>query len=486
MTTALLHPSPPAGNVPEPLAAALALPQGERTPRSAPNSVGIVVTGDNHLSAYLPRLSPQRRAERRARLRNAFAAAVTYAIEHGARLFAHVGDLFDTPTPGNEDRAFVAAQLARLRRAGVVCVAVSGNHDTPRMVTEQGGEAPQHVYAALDGLHYFSGQDTLIPCLANLNGLRLAVAGLTNNPVAAAGSDPLAGVRVDDPEGVLPQADVGLLLLHAGIEGLCQPNEGERIVTRASLDALPPIFRVAAAGHIHRFGRARYGERTVIVCGATERMEFGTQAGTSGFAWLELDREGVRRVEHVRIPEQPRADVMLTTAQIWPAGTGEQPEATGEHAASLRAAVGSFGPHGVNGELWSDGTDRRAGTDAVARIKQALAEVCTDETMVRLRLAGPLTLDQYHQLALRDVLQYGQQHAFSFDLNTSGLALLEPEAPPTAHHEGGPIAPVHEVERLLERWLAAEADPQAASDARAAAAILIERLRARVDREAGQ
>src|SRR5512147_740694 len=155
------------------------------------SSVGIVVTGDNHLSAYLPRLSPQRRAERRERLRAGFTAAVDYAIAEHARLFVQAGDLFDTPSPSNQDRAFVAASLARLRAAGIVCAGIGGNHDTPRMLSEQGGNAPQHVYAALDGMQYFVRNDALVPVLLELDGLRVAVAGLSNNPVALPGSDPL-------------------------------------------------------------------------------------------------------------------------------------------------------------------------------------------------------------------------------------------------------------------------------------------------------
>ncbi|MGH2502069.1 MAG: metallophosphoesterase family protein, partial [Ktedonobacterales bacterium] len=158
--------------------------------------VGLVITGDNHLSPALPRLSPARRQQRRAWLRRGFKAAADYAIERSAALFISTGDLFDSPAPTNQDRAFVAEQLHRLRTAGVVCVGVSGNHDTPRMQTEHGGESPQQVYAALDELHYFAASDTLAPHVFTLGAaggeLRVAVIGLSNNPVAPPGSDPLA------------------------------------------------------------------------------------------------------------------------------------------------------------------------------------------------------------------------------------------------------------------------------------------------------
>src|SRR5215813_9732744 len=174
----------------------------------APGCIGVVVTGDSHLSPYLPRLTPQRRAERRERLRKAFGQAVDYAVRQGAALFIQCGDLFDTPTPANADRAYVASCLARLRENGIICVAIGGNHDTPRMQTEQDGASPLRVYEALGGLRYFSRSDVLAPQLIEINGLRLAVAGLSNNPVAPPGSDPLFNATFDDPTGILAAADV--------------------------------------------------------------------------------------------------------------------------------------------------------------------------------------------------------------------------------------------------------------------------------------
>lgn len=479
----------------------------------SPPSIGIVVTGDNHLSAYLPRLSPQRRAERRARLRASFAAAAQHAITHGARLFAQTGDLFDTPTPSNEDRAFVARTLTDLRAAGIVCVGIGGNHDTPRMLTEHGGAAPQSVYAAFDGLRYFTRDDALVPELLTFDGLQIAIAGLTNNPVAPLGADPLAGVPVEDDAGVLARADVGLLMLHAGIEGLCRENEGERIVRGATLAALPGIFRIVVAGHIHRFGKDRIGERGIVVCGATERMEFGTASGSAGFAWLEVDRTGLRRAEHIKLAEQPRADLLISTSRLWPGSAPyttrtapplptapdalEYPPGADVASPSASPMTPSAGVVVPNGDiypissgmkgLWRRGGDPN-GTDPLAVIRAALAEVCTPETMVRLRLAGPLTLEQYHELPLREVLHVGQQHAFSFDLDTQGLMLLEPDRPASRTETGaGPISPVRELEALVAARLdGMDAQSVEAAETRAAADLLLARLRDAQDREASQ
>lgn len=456
------------------------LPQEHATPQKAQAPVGVVVTGDNHLSPALPRLSPQRRAERRQRLRTAFDAAALYAIEHGARLFVHVGDLFDSPTPSNQDRAFVAQTLARLGRAGITCVAISGNHDNPRMQTENGGEAPQNVYAGLDGLIYFADTEVLRPRLFQFDGLCVAIAGLSNNPSSPPGSDPLAAAALDDQDAALPRADIGLLMLHAGMEGLCQPNEGERIVTRASIEALPAIFRVVVGGHIHRFGREKLGDRLLVVSGATERMEFGHASGSAGFAWLELSKNGGVRAEHIRIQEQPRADLSLHTSQLWPETWLGADVAYGETLATLADVLPAPGAR--------PRADAGSASDALAIIRHTIAAESTPETMVRLRLSGPLTREQYHQLALRDILLYGQQHAFSFELDTRGLLLQELERLPDSMERAGPIVPALEIEQLAEDRIAAQSvsDPRHAEDVRAAAALLLERLQAAGDREAAR
>lgn len=408
--------------------------------------IGVVVTGDNHLSPALPRLSPQRRAARREWLRRGFQAAVDYAIAHEAALFINTGDLFDSPAPSNQDRAFVADQLTRLRQAGIVSAAIGGNHDTPRLLTEHGGEAPQRVYTALDGFHFFDASDVVRPRLLSLRGLRVAVAGLSNNPVAPPGSDPLAGVALDDPDHALATADTGLLILHAAVEGLARPAEGERIVSLASIEALPTNYHTAVAGHIHRFARQRMGAREVIVIGATERMEFGSAAGAPGFVWMELGPGGAQRVKHIRIEPQPRAEVSLSVHDLWPAETPGTP------------------------------------SEPLEIIRSALEPHTGTETMARLRLTGELTRERYHQLALREIIMLGQRRFFALDIDTTGLTIIDPTLTlPDTERGGEPRALADILRRtlaeMLERGAAAEEGAPNEADVRAAGDLLLARLR---------
>ncbi len=373
--------------------------------REAEGIVRIVLTADNYLSASLPRLSPTRLAERRERLQRALLAAVDGAIARRAHLFLHVGDLFDTVEPRNRDRAFVARQLARLRAAGIRSYAVSGNHDTPRQRATLGGIAPQAVYSQLDGWHYFAGQHALRPVGIEIAGVRLALAGLSTDPTAPPGADPLHNLATHDPDGLLSGSAVGVLLLHAAVEGYCFPSEVESMVRRNSLAALDGIH-VVLTGHVHAYTCATVGGKSVVVCGATENMEFGHAEGAPGYAYLELTRVGLRHAEHVPVVPQPRHLVAVRTTDLWPdmsSGTDED---------------------NATGQLADAGAQECVPVDPTDAIIARLSPLCSRDAQVRLSLEGPITRDQYHALDLRRLWMYGHQRAFSFEIDESGLALV--------------------------------------------------------------
>src|SRR6266571_1092678 len=236
--------------------------------------VRVILTADNHLSAYSPKLSPAKLADRRRRLAMAFQQTVDTAISRRAHLFIQAGDLFDRVDPRNQEREFVAGQLLRLQSAGVKIFAVSGNHDTPRQKTEQGGYAPQTIYHRFGGMHYFKSSVRIEPVQIEKAGIQLAIAGLSYPPGIAPGADPLDFVEIADPESILAHSDVGILILHAAIEGHAFLGEMETFVRKSSL-ARFNNFRIVLVGHVHAYDRFSKGEQVVVVCGVTERMEFG-------------------------------------------------------------------------------------------------------------------------------------------------------------------------------------------------------------------
>jgi DNA repair protein SbcD/Mre11 len=489
--------APTAGTVemdtaPRPVVATV--PQASRAARKSPQQVRIVATGENLLSAPLPDLTPARRAERRERLRAAFRAAVDCALERRAQLFVIAGNLFASPAPENADRAFVAQELARLHEAGVTCVAVAGPRDA-------GGDAsdvaPYRLYESGADLRFFPPGEAIQPALVVIDGVRVALVGISAAPNA--NDDPLEKARFDDPDDVLGRADLAILILPAQVEGMWVATGVGGSVSASSLDALPSVFRLVIAGGAPQFGKIKAGKREVVAPGASERHSFDAPAESAGFAWIELNAEGATLAEHVRIEEQPRVEVEITTKRLFPdSGAADEGDDDGDDDKYARSGAHLL-PVLTPEELMAADTD---GDDMVTpytppppdaerervmkRILDALQGACRPDTMARARLRGPLTRRQFHRLPLAETLRYGRQEAFSFELDTSGL-VIESERTDTTP---GPVSLDDEIDRLVAEYRARlrEDEREARADVDKAAGLLRAQLQAAnsTDREAAR
>ncbi len=469
-----------------PRAVVATVPQASRAARKSAQAIRIVATGDNLLSAALPDLTPERRQQRRERLRAAFRAAVDCALERRAQLFVIAGNLFASPAPENQDRAFVAQELARLHEAGVACVAVAGPRDAGSAASD---DAPYHLYESGAELRFFPQSDVLQPALVVIDGVRVALAGLSAGLSAAprASADPLEKLRVDDPDDVLGRADLAILVLRAPLEALSEQ--------RASLATLPAVFRLLIAGGAPQFGKAKAGKRDAVAPGASERHSFDAPVNSAGFAWIEMNAEGVTLAEHARVEEQPRVEVEITTARLFPHGAETDDDDEEKYARSGVHLLPVLTPE----ELMAADLD---GDDAVApytppppdvereRILKsmlaALKGACQPDTMVRVRLTGPLTRRQFHHLPLAEIARFGRSEAFSLELDTSGL-MVEPAQQEAA---SGPLSLNDEIDRLVEEYRArlGEKERAARADIDVAAGLLRARLQTTTgtDREAAR
>jgi hypothetical protein len=463
-----------------PRAVVATVPQASRAARKSAQAIRIVATGDNLLSAALPDLTPEQRRQRRERLHAAFHAAVDCALERRAHLFVITGNLFASSAPENQDRAFVAQELARLHEAGVACVAVAGPRDAGGSA---GNDAPYHLYESGAELRFFPQRDVLQPALVVIDGVRVALAGLSAAPRANA--DPLEKLRVDDPDDVLGRADLAILVLRAPLEALAEQ--------RASLATLPAVFRLLVAGGAPQFGKVKAGKRDAVAPGASERHSFDTPANSAGFAWIEINSEGVTLAEHVRVEEQRRVEVEITTAQLFPHGAETDDDDEEKYARSGVHLLPVLTPE----ELMAADLD---GDDAVAPytppppdaerervLKSMLAAIkgaCQPDTMTRVRLTGPLTRRQFHHLPLAEIARFGRNEAFSLELDTSAL-MVEPAQQESAT---GPLSLNAEIDRLVEEYRArlGEKERVARADIDVAAGLLRARLQTAIgtDREA--
>ncbi len=279
-------------------------------------------------------------------------------------------------------------------------------------------------------MHYFDSSDVLMPVVLNVAGVRLALAGLSYHPGVVPGSDPLDHVQIVDSEHVLTESDLGILILHAALEGHAFPGEKETFVRRSSLARFEGV-RVVLAGHVHTYDRFSIGDKAVVICGATERMEFGQSEDKTGFVYLELTRDGLRHAEHVPIEPQPRHVITIRTTELWPP---QRPDSV----TPLESAPSR--------------DDEVPVVSITERIIQKIDPYCAEDAMVRLNLEGPITREQYHLLDWRGIWLYGQQRTFSFEMDESRLFLLHDLSEATVER-GERIAPREMLEAIAQELM---------------------------------
>ena len=385
--------------------------------------ITVVLTADNHLGYVGFGQHPRKREERQQRLRNAFQQATDFAIVQGVDLFIQAGDLFDTTSPDELDRSFVAGRLAQLKQANIQAFAIGGVHDT-QSASDDATAAPQISYARLGALHYFSSHQRLAEdkqeletATLNIHGLQVAICGLS--VVAGHEGDPLAHFSV--PVEV-ERADLSILLLHAPIEGLVIGSsllENRTLVSQSSIQA-QSFFSYILAGYHHQFRRLRIGQTELVVAGATQHIDFTTPEHEPGFVFLGLAADGIRWCNHIPVDTLSLQRLVLHTSDLW----SEQ---------------SSLSPTEV--------------------ILERLRPLCNANTMIQLHLEGELKRSAYHQLDLNQIRRYGEEHCFALAIDDSALSLLS-EQEAFSPEMGERLSPREELIALTEEWINATDDEQ--------------------------
>jgi DNA repair protein SbcD/Mre11 len=348
--------------------------------------VKLVVTADNHLGRYHAKMPVTRLDERRAWLRRAFRRVVDAAIEQRADFFLQCGDLFDTVDPRNSERLFVAGCLSDLREAGVVALAVGGNHDTPRQSTDHGGYLAAHLYERLGGLRLFDDTHEISFETFERDGLRLAIGGLCWDARSSYGQDPLEGKPFPDPPEGRP--DWKILLTHASLEGHTFPGSFEPIISRDSIAQLDA--HLLLVGHVHARNHFEVGGTHVLVPGATERMYHDEFGHDPGFLTIELQAGGKFAHRWITHPAQPRCRIGVTGHEISPM------------------------PNGLR-------SPEESATDVLLR---RIREQKNLDCITTLVLEGRVPREVFGELDLARVQEVGAENSFFFEVDTT---LLEPE-----------------------------------------------------------
>ena len=388
--------------------------------------ITVVLTADNHLGYTGFGQHPQKREERQQRLRHAFQQAADFAIAQGVDLFIQAGDLFDTTTPAERDRSFVASCLAQLKQAGIQTFALGGVHDTPTTSQTLSGAdipAPQMSYARLGALHYFpplpqNEKQQLEPVIVDVRGTKVGLCGL--GILAGQVGDPLhdLDIRVSLE---IERAAIPILVLHAPIEGLTVGSsllDTRALVTRESIRK-QPFFRFICTGYHHNHHYFHVGQTDVVVAGATQYVDFSTPDQAPGFVFLGLDASGVRWCNHISVDALSMHRLVIQTSSLWRASSSTGDVHTDEK-------LNQNQKHAQNAQNPPDPTEA---------ILERLRPLCNNDAMIQLCLEGELTRSAYHQLDLNQIRRYGEEHCFALAIDDSALSLLPEEQQETLSPE---------------------------------------------------
>lgn len=386
--------------------------------------IRLVVTADNHLNRYYAKMSREQLRARRRHIRQAWRETVDFAIKSRAHFYLQCGDLFDSPDPNPGELAFVAREFQRLADNGVKVFAISGNHDMPRYMGESA--SPIRIYQELRAARVFMKRTEVEFETFEVEGSRVAIAGLAPDPRADGSVDPLESIQID-----AAPADVRILMLHGGVEGTVPEGFSDAVIHKSKIAALEGIDYFFV-GDIHQSHKLTIENATVLVPGSTERMNFGEVKQDPGFYYVELDGKRPVKIIRKEITPQSMRRIEIRSTDI---------------------------PQDDPNE-W---------------VFEEIRSVSDKDQLIQLLMGGPLERETYHRLRFFDIWRLGADLNFYFDMDKSQIELR-------SHDQDSPgMAPEErvDVERELERVaqeMQSEADSEEARSRIADASARVQSL----------
>jgi DNA repair exonuclease SbcCD nuclease subunit len=266
----------------------------------------LVALGDAHLGrTHLAHLrDDQGRNLREEDFLRSFAWAVDETIRREPDGFVWLGDVFDHARPTYRTFAQVLAGLQRLADAGLRGVAISGNHDTPRV---RGTGSP---YDALERVF------PNVTFAWRMEALAVDLAGVTVHAVPQT-------LSVDDFRTELERAAAGaggdatdLLIAHVALTSL--PSREWRDINELEVEesAFDRRFDQVLLGHYHVFQKV---SKRTWYAGSTDAFSFADRprdAGPKGVVVLDIDAGSIELVENPH--ERPLVTVSVETGGMGP------------------------------------------------------------------------------------------------------------------------------------------------------------------------
>jgi DNA repair protein SbcD/Mre11 len=246
----------------------------------------LVALGDAHLGrTHLAHL----RDEQGRNLREEdFLRSFTWAVDETIRLepdgFVWLGDIFDHARPTYRTFAHVLAGLQRLADAGLAGVAISGNHDTPRI---RGTGSP---YDALERV--FAN----VTFAWRMESLVVDLAGVAVHAVPQTLSVEDLRAQLDAAAGRTRADAVNLLLAHVALTSLPARAWGDINELEIEEAAFAKAFDLVVLGHYHAHQQA---SKRTWYAGSTDTFTFADSPEVpKGVLLIDTDDGSVELVEN--------------------------------------------------------------------------------------------------------------------------------------------------------------------------------------------
>ncbi len=267
------------------------------------------------------------RNQRLVDVERAFEAALAAIIDERPDLVLHAGDLFHHTRPTWDTVGHVVRQLRRLEAAGIACLVIAGNHDTPRLRTSSS------VFSLLreivPGVRFVTGYEKEE---VRYDDLGLVVHAIPHGALT----------DHDEPTPAYRREQRNVIVTHGlaprvQLRGPHEPGE-----ERLPENLLDPDFDYIALGHFHEWGDQG---RNAWYSGSTERFGWGDLPAEPGWNLVTLGPPGAASVvEHRPVPARPMARIRdlavgERTAQEIVDEVLAQLEALGDPAAMVRVEV---------------------------------------------------------------------------------------------------------------------------------------------------
>jgi DNA repair exonuclease SbcCD nuclease subunit len=264
----------------------------------------LVAVGDAHLGrTHLAHLrDDEGRNLREEDFLRSFAWAIDTTLASEPDGFLWLGDVFDHARPTYRTFAHVLAGLQRLADAGLRGVAISGNHDTPRI---RGTGSP---YDALERVF------PNVSFAWRMESLATELEGVVVHAVPQTLSVPDLKTQLEAAAGRIDAERTNLLIAHVALTSL--PARAYRDINELEVEeaAFDRRFDLVVLGHYH--AQQEVSKRTWYA-GSTDTFWYSDSPGVPK-GLVVIDTEA-GRVEHVRNPnERPLATLPVNAATMSP------------------------------------------------------------------------------------------------------------------------------------------------------------------------